>query len=1292
MRARPPGHRRLLLTAFAAAALPLGARAASGPTLTPTILQCDNTYQPLPTTNHPTPLVRVDEQSAAGLKVGQRRLAQPSGTTVAMWRFDGTYDVTRGACFTGSGCPGGSSCRNWTYTFTDAETGSPTVTIGSCTYRSVANLTCTTSQSLSGSFPILNPVQIGNCPASTATLAGASGSFAITPSGPRPGTAANGLSAEALTLNGSQMGTVPDNAAWNLGPSYTLAAWVNPSTNGGRIVSQQGNGYWGMGIGPAGDLRHFDSRDALSPEGINAYRGSGLVGTGWHMVHVVRTSGDRRFFIDGRFVGAAVATSTDSFTGHPIAAPVAIGAYIGGSEYFTGQIDDVRVLNVALADDDVMLEWNSQIHRYSPNGSVGFSTFAASYVGVPANGTTGVVSYDPGETYTPAGRWIFMGQTVDLASSVSPIYQPTIDMGAPIPGSLTGDPTSTSVVNWDWSAASKVCPPPGSASVSYDLLNAANGAVVVGPLALATTYTAETGLAGPNLLIGRRLRLTDNWGSGLSASASVYTLANPAAPLSLVPVAVTTGSASLSWGVNSNPAYTRWLVAYSQDPNFATGVSTPIPISADFTGNSISLFGLQPGTTYSVRVQSYSGRSSDLFGGVANPVFVSTSFTTYPDGPVLTGTPQTTSSILWSWTSVPGAQYYKLFDVAGSTLYTGSGLTFTQGGLAVNTQYTSRIEALSLNGPGPRNAGSAFTKANDPTAPIVVAAFASSITYSWNGNGNPGYTFYEVSVTTDSTFAIVVATLSVNATGATASNLFPGTTYFAKVRSIDGSQSAGNFVAFASTRTAPDPAITANNSPPSAYTPIAGVVGQWQFDESTGTTAADSSGLGNAGSLTCLAFSCTSTPTWSAGPSGLGSAVSFSGLASGLVRVPNTSTYNYTGSLTIEAWAYPNTTSQPSGAGLVVRGDGGVENFALDVLGGFWHFAPVPGTTVFSTNTIAANQWTHLIGSYDAALGTATIYVNGRAAATVLGVPPRVGAVHDISIGNRQSGSTTYDRGFIGKIDSVRVVHRALSPAEALTEYGGSFVSTVTASPPNNGILIGLPPNAFGASATFLITTDPVAHGVNVTPAVLNAGLANTPTGYVLVPNGLVEIVPIVGGTAYTAPLGSSATVSMPYADAQDDNVIDGSNPPLAATGIRMFTLNTIVNRWEQLPMVLDRPNRRVTGWTPHFSVFGLFAPATIGQSLSQVRVYPVPWTPGSGDRFDAPGVTFDNLPVAGTIKILTLAGERVREVRYSGASAGVVVWDGRNDSGRRAASGVYFARVSSDDGPVSTVKFAIER
>ncbi|MDD5303868.1 MAG: hypothetical protein PHS14_12275, partial [Elusimicrobia bacterium] len=573
------------------------------------------------------------------------------------------------------------------------------------------------------------------------------------------------------------------------------------------------------------------------------------------------------------------------------------------------------------------------------------------------------------------------------------------------------------------------------------------------------------------------------------------------------------------------------------------------------------------------------------------------------------------------------------------------------------------------------------------------AAYASSVTYSWNGNLNPAYTFYELAVTTDSTYGIIVATLTVNATTATATGLFPGTTYYAQVRSINGSQVYGTaFATFASTRTVSDPAITVVLAPPSAYVPPGGSVGQWQFDEGTGATAADSSGPNNTALLTCVAAACVSTPTFVAGPAGLGSAVAFSGLANGLVKVPYTASYNFNNSLTVSAWINPSSLIQPNGAGLVVRGDGGAENFALDISGGLYRFMPKPGFVAASTNAITAGAWTHLIGSFDFAAGSATLYVNGRPASTVLLVPARTASVHDISIGNRQSAAAAYDRGFLGSIDSVRVQNRALSAAEALAEYQGSFVSTVTPPAPNNGVLIGLAPNAFGAPATLFVSVDPFTHPITITPAVLNDGLTVIPTGFTLVPNSIIEIVPIVGGTPFTHTLGSSASISMPYADANGDNIIDGSNPPMAASAIKVFTLNTTINRWEALPSSVDPAARRVTVYTPHFSVFAMFTPMTIGTALSQVRLYPVPWKPGTRGRFDAAGITFDRLPVSGVIRILNLAGERVREFAFDGSASGSVTWNGMTDGGQRTASGVYFARITGADGAASLVKFAIER
>src|SRR2546430_1896690 len=71
------------------------------------------------------------------------------------------------------------------------------------------------------------------------------------------------------------------------------------------------------------------------------------------------------------------------------------------------------------------------------------------------------------------------------------------------------------------------------------------------------------------------------------------------------------------------------------------------------------------------------------------------------------------------------------------------------------------------------------------------------------------------------------------------------------------------------------------------YVNSGSLIGLWHFDESTGTAAADSSGLGHAASLGCAlpGTLCLSTPTFTPGPTGLGTALHFSGASGAMARV-----------------------------------------------------------------------------------------------------------------------------------------------------------------------------------------------------------------------------------------------------------------------------------------------------------------------------------------------------------------------------------------------------------------------
>ena len=105
----------------------------------------------------------------------------------------------------------------------------------------------------------------------------------------------------------------------------------------------------------------------------------------------------------------------------------------------------------------------------------------------------------------------------------------------------------------------------------------------------------------------------------------------------------------------------------------------------------------------------------------------------------------------------------------------------------------------------------------------------------------------------------------------------------------------------------------------------------------------------------------------------------------------------------------------------------------------------------------------------------------------------------------------------------------------------------------------------------------------------------------------------------------------------------------------------------------------------------GTGAAAAAGGSPRPVIAVPNPFRPGTGGAIGGSGVTFRPVPAGAEIRIYTLAGTLVRAL--SGVAAdGSLAWDGRNDAGKEAASGVYEAVVKPPSGAVSRLKVVIIR
>jgi len=205
-----------------------------------------------------------------------------------------------------------------------------------------------------------------------------------------------------------------------------------------------------------------------------------------------------------------------------------------------------------------------------------------------------------------------------------------------------------------------------------------------------------------------------------------------------------------------------------------------------------------------------------------------------------------------------------------------------------------------------------------------------------------------------------------------------------------------------------------------------GLVGYWKFNENSGTTAADSSGNSNTGTL-------TSGATWGVGQSG--AATSLDG-SDDYVQVGPQASLAITSAGTFSAWIYPTGAgSLGTYGGIIVNKEGEYEvaRFADGTIQ--WAFANTnPGWNWINSGYVAPlNQWTHVALVYDS--GVVKTYINGVLTHTYNGsgsIGDIDGSQNDFRIGGRQSAS----HNFQGRIDEVKVYNRALSATEVSTTSG----------------------------------------------------------------------------------------------------------------------------------------------------------------------------------------------------------------------------------------------------------------
>ncbi|MDJ0383208.1 LamG-like jellyroll fold domain-containing protein [Streptomyces sp. G-G2] len=216
--------------------------------------------------------------------------------------------------------------------------------------------------------------------------------------------------------------------------------------------------------------------------------------------------------------------------------------------------------------------------------------------------------------------------------------------------------------------------------------------------------------------------------------------------------------------------------------------------------------------------------------------------------------------------------------------------------------------------------------------------------------------------------------------------------------------------------------------------------GWWPLNQTSGTTATDASGTGNTASS-------TGPVSWTDG------AAAFNGTTGGIST--NGPVLNTAASYTVSAWA--NLADTSNFRTIVAQGGTNHGAFFLQYAPNFgkWMFqSPSADATSGLTYAMATaptapalNTWTHLVGVFNSATSTMSLYVNGVLAGTATNTSPW-NANGPLTIGNAKLAGGGYLSGNThnGQIGNVQAYSRALTAADVATLYGAGRSGGTTAS------------------------------------------------------------------------------------------------------------------------------------------------------------------------------------------------------------------------------------------------------
>ncbi len=132
---------------------------------------------------------------------------------------------------------------------------------------------------------------------------------------------------------------------------------------------------------------------------------------------------------------------------------------------------------------------------------------------------------------------------------------------------------------------------------------------------------------------------------------------------------------------------------------------------------------------------------------------------------------------------------------------------------------------------------------------------------------------------------------------------------------------------------------------------------------------------------------------------------------------------------------------------------------------------------------------------------------------------------------------------------------------------------------------------------------------------------------------------------------------------------------------------NNNLGRWIPLEDIsIDKTNKTVSAKTRKLGKFLIMEALPISD-FSKIKIYPNPLDKTKGYSF----VRFENIPEDVVLKIFTISGENIFTVSNNN-TGGVIVWEGKNDSGEDVANGIYYYHIKDIKGKIKRGKIFVIR